>query len=145
MEILGTLAFAALMMLMGATVYVVRAVVSHRFEPPAPPVHASTTQERLGALESDFGRVLVEVERLKFAIAEGIERTDRAEKRIRKSVSSARRLVTESGLEHPGLEAEDEEIRARDGEGILPLSPLPTGLEESRTIRIPGGSLEVGA
>jgi len=62
-----------------------------------------------------------EVDRLKLAVSDGIERVHRAETRIAKTVQSARRLVRENGLEHPGIEAEADELRERDDTG----SPEP--------------------
>jgi len=58
-----------------------------------------------------------EIYRQNLAIAEGIERVTRAEQRIKKTVTSAKKLVRDSGLHHPGLEAEIDELRERNGEG----------------------------
>lgn len=82
---------------------------------------------------------------LTLAVAEGIERVTRAEKRIQKQVTGARRLVREAGLEHPGIEAEFAELESRDAEAGQELPPVPTPLEERRAVRIPGGHLEIGA
>jgi len=68
---------------------------------------------------------------LVFAVAEGIERTERAERRINATVARARKQLRKEGFESPGLEAEAVELRLIDGggseEGEVPT--LPAGLE----------------
>lgn len=59
------------------------------------------------------------------AVAEGIERTDRAERRIRASVQSARRKLAESGIEDPAIEAEVAQLRIEDGGGGEPAGVPP--------------------
>ncbi len=51
------------------------------------------------------------------ATAEGIERVERAERRIRSTVKRARKELAEQGFESPALEAEDAELRLVDGDG----------------------------
>lgn len=51
------------------------------------------------------------------AIAEGIERVDRAERRVRAAVQRARKRLEEHGYEDPGLEAEAEQLQLLDGDG----------------------------
>lgn len=51
------------------------------------------------------------------AVAEGIERTDRTERRIASTVARARKELRESGYDHPGVAAEDHELRKVDGDG----------------------------
>jgi len=63
------------------------------------------------------------------ALDEGIRRVDRAEKRVQKTVTSARRLVGQAGLEHAGIEAEYDELQPADDEAI-PLGPVPPMFEE---------------
>jgi len=129
-----------------ATVVIVGRVVWVRLnEPPRPvvdpvdsPVTFGVVDVRLSKLESDH-------EKLTLAVADGIERVHRAETRISKTVLNARRKLREAGLEHEGLEAEHEEIRARDEEASEPLPTVPELMADTRTIRIPGGTLEVGA
>jgi len=58
-----------------------------------------------------------EIQNLRLAVDEGIRSVTRAEKRVAKTVQGARRKLAESGLEHPGLEAEAAELRNVDGEG----------------------------
>jgi len=87
----------------------------------------------------------LEMERLKEAVAHGITQVSRNENRIQKTVTSARRLVREAGLEHAGIEAEYEELQPPDAEGIQPLPAVPAQVETNRVVRFPGGSLEIGA
>jgi len=140
MEILVSVAIAALMMLTGATVYVVRVVVTSRIDPPPTPAEPSHLEDHREAIADLNSRL----DRLTGAVADGIERVTRSENRIQKTVTSARRLVRESGLEHAGIEAEYEELQPRNDEAVQPLPPLPQDLEETRTIRIPGGTYEIG-
>jgi len=65
------------------------------------------------ALE-EFDRRLVQIT---LAVAEGIERVDRAERRVRSTVKRARKELAEQGYESDGLEAENEEIRLLDADG----------------------------
>lgn len=51
------------------------------------------------------------------AVSDGIERVDRAERRVRAVVRSARKELADAGYEHPGLEAEHAELRLVDGDG----------------------------
>ena len=51
------------------------------------------------------------------AVSEGIERTERTERRIASTVARARKELRESGYDHPGVEAEDHELRKVDGDG----------------------------
>jgi len=110
----------------------------------------SVTVARLEAIESDqaviHGRcreteetndqmvtVIGELEQahkeLVLAVAEGIEKTNRAERRIRATVSRARKELAELGLEDPRVEAEAGEIRELDGGGVTPVT-VPPMLEE---------------
>lgn len=51
------------------------------------------------------------------AIAEGIERAERAERRVKSSVQRARRRLRDHGLEDDALEAEAASLRDGDGGG----------------------------
>jgi len=57
------------------------------------------------------------VEQLTLAVAEGIERVDRAENRIKATIARARKQLKESGFESPGLDAEAHDLRLVDGTG----------------------------
>jgi len=130
---------AALMASLWAAVRVVRRTK----EPLIPSADLATTND----LAVANMRFHAEMETLTFAIAEGIERTVRSENRVAKTVASARRLLASHGLTHPGLEAEAAQLADRDEgrseEGELPEVPRMVG--EARTVRIPGGRLEIGA
>ena len=69
---------------------------------------------------------------LMLAISEGIEKTSRAENRVKATISRARKEFARNGLLDPGLEAEAEQLRLVDGagggEGELP--PVQLDLEE---------------
>jgi len=83
------------------------------------------------------------LKRLTLAVEEGIERVARAETRVAKTVSSARKLVAASGLEHAGIEAEAAEIRERDAEPSEPeeMQLVPGVLDDNRPSGIPGISV----
>lgn len=51
------------------------------------------------------------------AVAEGIERVERTERRIHATLKRARAELKKRGLEDPGLEAEAVELRNLDGAG----------------------------
>jgi len=71
---------------------------------------AEMTLSRLEDLESKVAEQTL-------AVAEGIERVDRAERRIKGTVKRARNELKARGLVDDGLEAEDQQIRDADGEG----------------------------
>ena len=109
--------------------------------PPPPPVPAEAIIAELEVrLESRLGPVsasLLELERrlkdTNVAVAEGIERTDRTERRIASTVARARKELRESGYDHPGVEAEDHELRKVDGVGgdNSGVQPVPGAVEEA--------------
>ena len=93
--------------------------------PPPPPI---PTESILAELEARLGQRLATMDEALFdlskrlkatnvAVAEGIERTERTERRIASTVARARKELRESGYDHPGVEAEDHELRKRDGDG----------------------------
>ncbi len=88
-------------------------------------------------LASEIDKTNAKVEDLVLAVAEGIKRVDRAENRVQKTVTSARRLVREAGLEHAGIEAEYEELPVVDDEA-QPLEQV-LALPESVVDRAPSG------
>jgi len=67
------------------------------------------------------------------AVAEGIERTDRAERRIRAVVKRARQELKKRGYEDAGLEAEDLQFRDVDenGSGSDRLLDVQSPVEEA--------------
>ena len=107
--------------------------------------HLTPTVGDLAEIKVQLDELKAEQGRLTIAISEGIARVDRHEKRIQKTVTSARRLVRDAGLEHAGIEAEHSELQPPDADGNDPLPALPEQVEATRIIRFPGGSLEIGA
>jgi len=67
------------------------------------------------------------------AISEGIERTDRAERRVRATVARAKKRLDDAGYSDEGIQAEIQEFDQADGFGgrESPVQPLPNGLAES--------------
>ena len=83
---------------------------------------------------------------LTFAVSEGIERTDRAERRIRNAIQRARKELAARGFDDPGLEAEAHELRVVDGDGGgdggLPAVQTEVAAAESTPSSIRGVSAE---
>ena len=69
---------------------------------------------RFGGIVGDLDRNLKEFQ---LALSEGIERVDRADRRIKATVARARKELKDRGYEDPGLEAEAHELRIVDGDG----------------------------
>ena len=70
----------------------------------------------LRQLADDVARLDHEFKDVLQAVAEGIERTERAERRIQQTVKRARKELKERDLEDPGLEAEHHQLRLSDGD-----------------------------
>ncbi len=74
------------------------------------------------------------------ALAEGIERVDRSERRVKATVNRARKELEASGLVDPGVEAEAEELRLIDAargskRGMFPVSePVAVGPDPPSSI-----------
>lgn len=79
--------------------------------------HRPDTSEELARVSRATAHNYELIQDLTLAVAEGVRSVARAEKRVAKTVQVARRQLAASGLEHPGLEAEAEELRERDAEG----------------------------
>lgn len=141
MSILLAVTALALLALTTAVVWAGR-VVSRTYEPRATVGDRSPTQNQLNTVQADLATVQDDLKSLTLAVAEGIERVSRAENRIAKTVTSAKRLVANAGLEHAGIEAEDQELRERDGEGSedAPLPYVQGVLELDGPSGIPGMS-----
>ena len=74
--------------------------------------------EELGvAQDAHLDQITTQIKDLTFAVSEGIERTDRAERRVRGVIQRARKELEARGYEDPGLEAEAHELRVVDGDG----------------------------
>jgi len=67
------------------------------------------------------------------AVSEGIERTDRAERRIKATVQRARKQLETLGYVDDAVEAEAVELRLLDGDGSdqSEVPPVPAPVEES--------------
>lgn len=138
---LGIAAFLVVLALAASNVYAGRAIQRPRIDSAPPQREPSRTHELVKRLDEHD----VQLAKLTLAVSDGIERVARAENRIQKTVTSARRAVREAGIEHAGIDAEFDELRPANGEGIEPLPAMPTEVETTRVVRIPGGSLEIGA
>jgi len=108
--------------------------------------HRPDTTEELARVSRATAENYQRILELTLAVDEGVRSVARAEKRVAKTVQGARRLVKESGLEHPGLDAEVAELRERDGdagdEGELPAVQEdvdhPEHWQEGEVTGIPG-------
>lgn len=78
---------------------------------------ADNFAHRIMSLESSVENMEEGHKELVIAVSEGIERVDRAERRIKATVKRARKELSDRGLVDPGLEAEDQELHDVDGEG----------------------------
>jgi len=85
-----------------------------------------------GILGARTDALEAERKQMTLAIAEGIERVDRADRRIKDTVRRARKELADDGYAHSGLEAEASEFRPIDGAGgpAGGLQPVPGALEE---------------
>jgi len=96
-------------------------------------------QEQLADLAESHKQTMI-------AVAEGIERVERYERRIKNTVRRAKKELAEQGFEHAGLEAEDTELRLVDGEGGdgEGVPPVPGRVDETQQTpsSIPGVSQE---
>ncbi len=122
-----------------------RAVLLHNKEPSGDVVDWSNIREGISQQTSRIDALETDLERQKLALSEGIERVARSENRIQKTVTSARRLVRDAGLEHAAIDAEHAELQPPDADGGQPLPTMPAQMAATRTLRVPGGQLEIGA
>ena len=84
---------------------------------PTPGDRVTNLEELASAQERTLADQQQKTKELTFAVSEGIERTDRAERRIRNAIQRARKELGKLGYEDPGLEAEAHELRIVDGDG----------------------------
>ena len=84
---------------------------------PTPGDRVANLEELASAQERELEVQQQKIKDLTFAVSEGIERTDRAERRIRNAIQRARKELAARGFDDPGLEAEDHELRVVDGDG----------------------------
>jgi len=143
MEILLAVAIVALTALTSSVIWAVR-VFRINFSSREPVLDPVKIAEFTGMWEIRLDGLGEEIDRIKIALSDGIARNDRAEKRIQKTVASARRQLREAGIEHAGIEAEHAELLERDespGEDEQ-LRLLPESVEPPRRSGIPGLSAE---
>lgn len=129
----------ALLALAASVAWAGRAVVRYLDRPEPVPASDPTTLGPSVTFEN-MRNLERRLDEFQLALADGIQRVDRAEKRIQKTVTSARRLVANAGLEHAGIEAEAAELRDVDAPDITP-EPVPAvqeDLEPSGPSGIPG-------
>ena len=101
--------------------------------------HALETRKRADnalSMLDGVGAIADTVDDLKAAVAHGIEHVERTEARIRATVQRARKEFREGDYQHPGVEAEAEQLRLLDGgrsEGgeLPPVREGVAGPEES--------------
>ncbi len=92
-------------------------------------------------VHGQVGELEKKVEGWTLAIAEGIERVDRSERRIHATIKRARKELKALGYEDAGLEAEAAELRKVDGEGSTDggvpdvQQSVEPALEEASSIR----------
>lgn len=124
----------------------------HDVESMAPPVcgHSDVVEDvaaRVQRLSEVVDAMVGDHKRLQLAIDEGIQKVNRAERRIRSSVSRARKQLAELGLEDPMLEGEAGEIRDDDGDGSengrVRLVPPEVGGDPQTPSTIKGVSVEM--
>jgi len=92
---------------------------------PPPPVPTEAiliemrahVETRLAPLSAAFTDLEKRLRDTNVAVSEGIERTERTERRIASTVARARKELRESGYDHPGVEAEDHELQRVDAGG----------------------------
>jgi len=89
-----------------------------RVESAPTPTDRVLNLEELGvAQDAHLDQLTTQIKDLTFAVSEGIERTDRAERRVRGVIQRARKELEARGYDDPGLEAEAHELRLVDGDG----------------------------
>jgi len=139
MTLLAVVAILALVALTGSVLYAAR-VFSHTSTALAPAEDWSGNARSLDRHEAEILTLRAGLADLTLAVDEGIKGYKRAENRVQKTVTSARRLIRENGLEHAGIEAEYEELHDGNDE------PSPSGevlplfeeVEASTRTGIPG-------
>jgi len=119
-----------------------------RVESAPTPTDRVLNLEELGvAQDARLEELITKIKDLTFAVSEGIERTDRAERRVRGVIQRARKELGARGYEDPGLEAEAYELRAVDGDGGkdggLPAVPTEVAAVGGEASSIKGVSAEL--
>ena len=112
---------------------------------PSEPYDDSGIMTLLEALAEEVAAIRAWRNDITLAVDEGIKRVDRAERRIKQTVTRARKELEERGFTDPGLDAEAHELRVIDGEGgdVEGVPPVSEDVEEpgDEPSSIPGVSL----
>ncbi len=113
---------------------------------PTPGDRVANLEKLASAQERELEQQSQKIKDLTFAVSEGIERTDRAERRVRGVIQRARKELGKLGYEDPGLEAEAHELRILNGEGGgdggVPVVPEEVAAVEPAPSSIKGVSAE---
>ena len=139
MSILLAVVAGALLALTSSVVWVGRVLL--RTPTPAPTVdHWEENSRTLDRLQAEILLNRDELEKFRLALSDGIQRVANAEKRIQKTVTSAKRKLDSLGVEHPGLDAEHEALPQADGDAgpQEEMQLVPPTVERSRRTGIPG-------
>lgn len=108
--------------------------------------HRTTTEAALERLAEGIEQGRADNKNMLFAISEGIERVDRAERRVKASIQRAQAKLRAHGLEDEGLEAEASEFLPANGDGGEPgrVPTMPPDVESAETedSSVKGVSLE---
>jgi len=87
--------------------------------------------DALAQINSQLELFRATIQETRLAVADGIERVDRAERRIKATVKRARSELAAEGFESSGLEAENHELQLLDGgrSGERELPPVSEEVE----------------
>jgi len=114
------------------------------FAPQIQSINDSAVQilDRLSGMDESVGELVTSHSELIHAVDEGIQRTERAERRIRTTIRSAKKKLAESGLADDAVDAEAEGLRLVDGErepegGVPPVRESVEGAADEAS-SIPG-------
>jgi len=107
---------------------------------------AAVAMENIGALAESQRQLEKRIKELTVAVSDGIEHTNRSDRRIRATVARARKELGDRGLIDPAVEAENYELRVVDGdageERVLPTVPGQTELPSENPSSVRGVSAE---
>jgi len=133
------MAISWLLPLAAGLVWVVRGL-SKKIDRMEPVLHSAPTDKTSLDLHIRIDDLQTEIDKLTIGVSEGIAGYQRHEKRIQKTVTSAKRLLAENGLEHAALDAENDELPERNAPSSEeePLQLVPEDLEPARPTGVPG-------
>ena len=106
------------------------------------PYDDGPTRKALLELQAETVALSTRLDGYGAALAEGIERVDRSERRIRQTVSRARKDLEDEGAAHAGLEAEHAQLQLLDGgrgeSGEVSVVPADVAEDLAQPRGIPG-------